>query len=278
MLRSIKDLFGYPVMAVDGKAGKVKDVLFGDRNWRMRYLDVETRRGLHLNLRYMSKATSGEETVTRRLVEAKDLEAPKLGIDRRVFPTRLSVEEVSNCEGFGSHLSAEDRYEMEFRRFFRHAIYDERPLFGSLGHAGYLPPISAYEHTDEEIKEHLDRMGKIAGEHLHSAHAVVGYHVVGRDQTLGIIGDLILDVDEWKIAYFVLDTRHGIPSRKYLIEMQDAQKLDWSSSTMEVDDTLESLVAKRRYWVYDPVNKDAAEHEYDYSGKPCLKSLMEEVY
>ncbi|MBK1878665.1 PRC-barrel domain-containing protein [Pelagicoccus mobilis] len=278
MLRSIKDLFGYPVMANDGKAGKVKDLLFGDRHWRMRYLDVETRRGLHLNLRYLSETEDDKTIVTRRLVKAEDLEAPSCGVDRRIIPTTLSKDEVGACEGFGSHLPAEEMYEMEFRRFFRHAIYDERPLFGSFGYAGYLPSVSAYDHSEEEIREHLDKMGKIAGEHLHSAKAVIGYHVVGQDENLGIIGDLILDVDEWKIAYLVLDTRHGIPSRKYLVDMEQVLTLDWSSSSVEVKLTLEDLLKMRRYWVYDPVNHDAENHEFDYSGKPCLKNLMEEVF
>ncbi|MDQ8185561.1 hypothetical protein [Pelagicoccus sp. SDUM812002] len=278
MLRSIKDLMGYPVSAKDGKAGKVKDVLFGDLHWRVRYLDVETRRGLHLNLRYLSKDESEDDQVTRRLIERKHLGLPQLGIDRREIPTDLTVDEVSKCEGFGSHLSAEEKYEMEFRRFFRHAIYDERPLFGSFGISGYMPPVTAYEHSDKEIRSHLDRMGELAGEHLHSAKAVIGYHVVGKEETLGLVGDLILDAENWEIAYLVLDTRHGIPSRKYLVDMDQVTRLDWSSSSMETALRAKDLLPMRRYWVYDPVNKDSTDHEYDYSGKPCLRSLMEDVF
>lgn len=278
MLRSIKDLFGYPVMAVDGKAGKVKDILFGDRNWRMRYLDVETRTGLHLNLRYLSEPDGEDAKVTRRLLEPKDLQTLQLGLDRRVIPTTLKVDEVERREGFGAHLPAEELYEMEFRKFFRHALYDERPFFSSLGHASYLPPLSAYDHTEKEIKQHLDKMSEIAGEHLHSARAVIGYHVAGKDCNLGIIGDLIMNVEDWKVEYLVLDTRHGIPSRKYLIEMTETMRLDWSSSTLEIGLTENDLLNRRRYWVYDPVNVDETERTYDYLGKPCLGSLMEEVY
>ncbi len=278
MLRSIKDLFGYPVEATDGKAGKVKDLLFGDRHWRARYLDVETRRGLRLNLRYLSQEKSDEEMVTRRLIETKDLGLSELGLDRREIVAKLSCEEVARCEGFGAHLPAEEQYEMEFRRFFRHAIYDERPFFGSLGYAGYHPPVTAYDHSDKEIRDHLERMGKIAGEHLHSAKAVIGYHVVGKNETLGMVGDLILDVENWRVAYLVLDTRHGIPSRKYLVDMQAVTRIDWSSSSLETELLMGDLVSMRRYWVYDPVNKDKMDHEYDYAGKPCLRSLMEEVF
>ena len=42
MLRSIKNLIGYPLDAVDGKIGKVKDALFDDRHWRLRYIVADT--------------------------------------------------------------------------------------------------------------------------------------------------------------------------------------------------------------------------------------------
>lgn len=278
MLRSVKDLFGYPVVAADGKAGKVKDVLFGDRHWSVRYVDVETRRGLHLNLRYLSEPDAEDLKVTRRLIEPSNLESLKLGLDRRMVATSLTIDEVNEQESFGSHLPAEEQYEMEFRRFFRHALYDKQPFFSSLGHAGYLPPLSAYDHTDEEIRSHLDKMSEIAGEHLHSARSVIGYHIAGKNANLGVVGDLILNAETWKIEYLVLDTRHGIPSRKYLVEMDETTLLDWSSSTLVISLTEKELLNRRRYWVYDPVNVDADDQQYDYSGKPCIKSLMEEVY
>ncbi|MBC2607647.1 PRC-barrel domain-containing protein [Pelagicoccus albus] len=277
MLRSIKDIFGYPVKAVDGKAGKVKDILFGDRNWRVRYVDVETRHGLRLNLRYLSEEEP-MDSVTRRLVKAEDLQPLGLGDDRKGVPTRLTCDEVSKCDGFGSHLTAEQQYEMEFRRFYRHAIYDERPLFGSFGYAGYIPSVSAYDHTEKEVREHLDRMSELAGEHLHSARGVIGYHVVGTDENLGVVGDLIVDTDTWQIKYMVLDTRHGLPSRKYLFEMAGAMTIDWPSSSVQVDSTVADLVSLRRYWVHDPVNHDDSEMEYDYSGNPCFKNLLDEVF
>lgn len=278
MLRSTKDLIGYSVLAEDGKAGKVKDALFGDRHWRLRYLDVETRAGLHLNLHYVSDALNPEEAVTRRLVAAQYLGSPKVGLDRRAISASLTLEEVGRCPGFDEKLPVEEKYDREFRRFFRHAIYDERPILGGFGHASYVPPVSAYEHSDEELRHHLERMSEIAGEHMHSARAVMDYHARGQDENLGVVSDLILDTESWTFAYFVLDTRHGIPSKKYLVPMSEVAALDWSSSTLHVELSRETLTQERRYWPYDPVNHDENEHDYDYCGKPCLKNLMEELY
>src|SRR3954449_11614540 len=42
MLRSLKMMFGLPVVALDGKAGKVKDFIFDDQIWSIRFLVAET--------------------------------------------------------------------------------------------------------------------------------------------------------------------------------------------------------------------------------------------
>ena len=42
MLRSVKDMIGDTNEAADGVAGKVKDALFEDRYWRLRYVAVDT--------------------------------------------------------------------------------------------------------------------------------------------------------------------------------------------------------------------------------------------
>lgn len=279
MLRSIKDLIGYPVLAQDGKAGKVHDVLFGDRHWRMRFLDVETRTGFHLNLRYLSEEDAGETLATRFLLTPDQLMEPKVGIDRRSITTLLGRNEIRNCPSFVQKKSAEEQYDYEFRRFFRHGIYDDRPMVMMPTSAvGYNPPTSAYEHSDEELQEHLKRMEKIGAEHMHSARSVMGYRVRGSHGELGVVGDLILNAETWSIGYIVLDTKHGIPSRKYLISMAEVEGLDWSTSSMKIRLSKEDLIKERRFWPYDPVNHDEQEHDYDYYGKPCLRMLMEEFY
>ena len=42
MLRSLKELVGYKVMAQDGQIGKVADFFIDDQDWVTRYLVVDT--------------------------------------------------------------------------------------------------------------------------------------------------------------------------------------------------------------------------------------------
>jgi hypothetical protein len=194
-------------------------------------------------------------------------------------PLRTRRDEIKKCPSFAEVRPVEEQYAAEFHRFFRHGIYDDRPLVGSLsGVFGYIPPVTAYEHSDEEIEAHLKRMKEIAGEHVHSAKAVLDYEVRGAEERLGSVSDLILNVDDWTLAYFVLDTGRGIPSKKYLLAMEKVESFNWAQAALVTGLTKAEIDGERRFWPYEAVNRDADEHEYDYYGKPCLKELMEEFY
>ncbi|MDQ8204436.1 PRC-barrel domain-containing protein [Pelagicoccus sp. SDUM812003] len=280
MLRSLKDVIGYPLMATDGKAGKVKDVLFGDRHWRVRYLDVDTRSGFHLKLRRIWDDEADSGGTSRVLVPSERLGEPTMGLDRRQFPVNMSSEEISCCPHHEELQPVEEKYQSEFRRFFRRNLYQEQPFatpFTAMG--SYLPMGFEYEPTEIEYLEHQKRMKEIAGEHLHSAKAIFGYQVQGQDEeALGTVSDLIMEVDRWVVAYAVVTLMHSFPHRKYLVKLSEVRDLDWASSSMKLDLTKDQVMEGRRYWAYDSVNCDEDGHEYDYFGRPRLGVLMEETY
>lgn len=278
MKRSVRDLIGYPVEAQDGKVGKVRDVLFGDRHWRVRFLDVDSRRGLHAYLRHRYEAGFGEGNPTRFLIERDVLGEPTLGIDRRTIGLRLKRSEVEERPSLTETQPVEEKYESEFRRFFRRTLAEETGFSGTYGSAGYLPTLAAYDHSDEDLHEHLRRMDAIAGEHMHSAKAVLGYRVRSAEETLGSVADLIVSVETWTIDALVLTTHRGFPSRKYLLPMESVIRFDWARSGVEVSEGSEMLCDELRYWAYDPVNRDEKGNDYDYYGRPCLKAMMTELY
>lgn len=272
MHRSVKDLIGSRVVARDGKAGRVADVLFGDRRWRMRYLDVETKPLFRFNIRYLSEDDHDAARPSRVLIAPEGLEEPRLGPDRRDFPARLSRDEVKACPSFASQPPAEEQYEREFRRYFRHGIYDMKPsVLTPSGPIGYRLPDSAYEHDVAELREHVRRIKEIAQEHAHSAKAVIGYDVVGSGgERLGVVSDLILNTRAWAIEYLVLDTRVGLRSRKHLIQIDAIAELDWSRSAVRVSLGAEEVGSYPQFIPAAPVNHDDARgRDFDYYGKPC---------
>src|SRR5512138_274765 len=78
MVRSVKGLRGQPIVARDGAIGFIVDVYFDDRNWKVRYLVLDTGRPMPRR----------QVLVSPSYVEAGDAER---------IQVRLTREEVEHC-------------------------------------------------------------------------------------------------------------------------------------------------------------------------------------
>jgi len=69
MLCDLKALIGSPVVATDGETGSVRNFLFDDQSWKVRYLVVDVgnwlkRRDVVLPITAFEKPDWGKESVT----------------------------------------------------------------------------------------------------------------------------------------------------------------------------------------------------------------------
>ena len=102
MLRSIKDLIGYPIDAVDGKVGKVEDALFDDRYWRLRYVVADTGTWL-----------PGKKV----LLSPAHLKAPETGWVGNHFPTDLSRAQIEDLPDLKTDAPVSHQYEEEYAKY-----------------------------------------------------------------------------------------------------------------------------------------------------------------
>ncbi|MDQ8201768.1 PRC-barrel domain-containing protein [Pelagicoccus sp. SDUM812003] len=249
MLRSVKDLIGYTLIATDGKVGKVKDILFGDRSWAIRQLVIDVHRGFNINMRYLSEPTQEDEAGDCVLMRPEQFEAPGIGADRRSLPTGLTQEEVRNCPKAFERPSVEEEYETEFQHYFRHGIYDERPkvIPQTDQVVGYRPPPSAYEHSVEELREHVRHIKDIATHHLHSASKVMNYSIRNQNGAIGVVDDIIVDLQDWEIVHLVLHNGNQLLPKRYLIPIDKIKRIDWSKAAFLTDMGRKELSQLRRY-------------------------------
>lgn len=88
MLRSVKGLRGQPLLASDGAIGFIVDVYFDDRNWKVRYLVLDTgrpmpRRQVLVAPSYVAPAE--DERIHLTLSRAEVEKCPELDEDKPVF-------------------------------------------------------------------------------------------------------------------------------------------------------------------------------------------------
>lgn len=227
-LRNLKDLAGFTLEARDGEIGKVKEVYFDDQYWFVRYFVV------HTGGRFLGQ----DVLVVPHFIPDVDAEGRRLAVD-------LTCEQVEKCPPVSSERPVSRHYESEYHRYYGLEPYW---TMGPLGAPPGPRPIPLPTVPPRE-PEHP---------HLRSSDEVCGYHIHARDGELGKVEDLVLDDQDWSVAYIVVDTRRWLPGKKVLVSPAWITSVDWPGRAVTIDldrNAIESAPA------YDPFRLITAEYE-----------------
>ncbi|MDQ8205044.1 PRC-barrel domain-containing protein [Pelagicoccus sp. SDUM812003] len=257
MLRSTKDIFGYPIEALDGSIGKVKDCLFDDRHWRLRYVVVDTGKWL-----------PGRKVIISPL-HAKQ---PGLGWHGRDFPISLTKKEIEESPRLEEDEPVSAQYEEEYAKHFTQIHpYWAGPYAWGLGPTPTYPSADAMgsQMPPEVEKQHRTELKKIEHSHLRSAHEIINYTIDARDDSFGHVEDFILDDEDWRLAYLVVATRNWLPGKKFLVDIDWIETFDWASKSAQISLSRSQIESAPQYDPKTPINRDYENEIYDYYGRPA---------
>lgn len=244
MLRSLKDLEKYQIMATDGELGHVKDFYFDDRNWIIRYLVVDTGKWLPGRL---------------TLIPPTQVASPDW--ETHLFPVNLTKEEIKNSPSIDENKPVSRQMEIKLHDHFQWPYYWVGPgPFGAPGAGAYPIPPGAAEEAKAEIEVEGDP-------HLRSMNEVRGYRIEATDGEIGHLDDLIGEDTSWTVRYVVVDTRNWLPGRKVLLNLQWIESFEWEEQKVVSDLTKEAIESSPPYHASDPVNREYEEELYDYYGR-----------
>jgi len=106
MLRSIKEITGYVLQAVDGEIGRCKDFLFDDENWTIRYMVADTGKWLPGKKVLISPISLAEPDWTSSLL-----------------PVRLSQKQVEQAPELDENAPVSRQYEIKYHQYFGWPTY-----------------------------------------------------------------------------------------------------------------------------------------------------------
>lgn len=110
---------------------------------------------------------------------------------------------------------------------------------------------------------------KVQGDpHLRSSDEVKGYRIHASDGEIGHVEDFILEDEEWRIRYLVVDTGKWLPGKKVLVAPMWIKDILWADSMVVVNLTKEEIENSPPYSPELPINRDYEEVLYDYYGRP----------
>jgi hypothetical protein len=253
MLRTLKDLEGYRLHAVDGDLGSVVDFLFDDERWTIRYLVADT--GGH---------------VTDRRVLISPISFRQADWSTRRFHLALTKAQVERSPDIDTDKPVSRQHEREFFRYYGYSYYwDTAGLWGLGGCAGLLAPSPAAGNPLPEdravTRERPPHCG--ADVHLRSASEVRRYHVQGRHDGLGHIKDFIADDAGWVIRYLAMETGHWWFGKKVLVAPEWARAINWSEMKVYVDLTLQTVKRAPEWKPSAPIDRGYEQRLYDHYGR-----------
>jgi hypothetical protein len=244
MLRSIESLTGYKIQAQDGDMGKVKEFLFDDETWTLRYLVVDTGSWL-----------SGRKVLLSPL---DTLSTPDWA--SRTFPVGLTKEQVKDSPDINVDKPVSRQHQLDLHRYYGWPMY-----WAPVSPTG-VPLVTP---TPSQIEKEKAASAEEKGDpHLRSTKEVVGYNINATDGEIGHVEDFIVDDVPWVIRYMVVDTGNWWPGRKVLVAPAWITKVSWSDELVDVDMSKESIKNSPEYNPSAPINKEYEVRLYDFYGRP----------
>jgi len=197
MLLSFRDVRRFEVDGGDGRVGRMTDLLFDDRDWRVRYLVVDTGGVLTPH-----PVLLGPEMVERVTSEERTL---VVGVDRA---------RIANSPPVESHPPVSHQGEATLRAYF-----GLPPL-----HNPPAPGVDVWGQPVDQRAPHPVEAERRAVEaethdpHLRSARTWLGYGVEGRGEHLGAVDDLLVEPGEsWRVRHLVVDTGRWLAGQQRLV-------------------------------------------------------------
>lgn len=246
MLRNANDLVGYRLGATDGEFGKVRDFYFDDQAWTVRYLVADTGRWLpgKLVLIYPGAVQSADWkqgelilNITRRQIE----EGPLVNED----------EPVSRQK------------EKDFVAHYDWPYYWTDPLH---------PVVAPMWPGGVEGKRNEGERESGGDPNLRSIREVLNYKVEAADGNLGHVEDFILDDDDWRIRYLVIDTVNWWPGKKVLVNPAWFTGVDWKTRSVTCQLTRDKIRTAPEYDSSRPIDRDYESLLYDHYELPTYWS------
>ncbi len=234
MKRSLNNLTGYSIHGKNGPEGKVKDFLFDEEGWIVRYLDVDFEDLKNDSNRILIPTSSLKET------DWSD----------KTFHAGLTREEIKSSPALQEELPVSREYEKQLNEHYNLDLYWPFMYHASVGAPVLYPPRPLRTPSKEVDEEELDTS-------LRSFAEVKGYRIRAKDDSLGELVDLIVDDEDWQMVYLIADTSRWRPwSKKVILSVNWLEKIRFMGREVSVNLTTDQIKEAPEFDPSHPIDMD----------------------
>jgi uncharacterized protein YrrD len=249
MKRSLKELKGYSLQAIDGEKGKIKNFLFDEDTWTVRYFEVDIGNFLRDKRVLIPKEFVGE---------------PQR--ENKHFPIQLTVEMIKNAPDLDFDLPISRKYEEELISHYEIKPYWPSSIAAYGGRVSMLNPETRFmPPKNVSDKEQVNTS-------LRSFNEVKGYYINSIDERFGHIDDIIIEDEDWQIYFVILETKNIIPwSKKVLLPIEIISEISFIDKEAIINLPKESIKKAPEYNPAMAINSEYEQVLYDFYGRRIIK-------
>jgi uncharacterized protein YrrD len=207
-------IIGYKVSATDGEIGTVKDILFEDSTWTLRWLVV---------------ATGNWFTSRDVLLPLSALGTPDPEFQH--FPVMLTKQQVKDSPDIKTDLPVSRQMEAQIYAYYSWDPYWAGNFF-PMSNAMATPYVSVMPTIELPEPEAL---AQPENPHLRSITAIIGYDIHATDGDIGYVEDFVLGGALWRIRYLKIDKVTWMPGAQVVISPQSIRYIDSTERTIYIN-------------------------------------------
>jgi len=261
MLFAVSALRNCPVRASDGDIGSARDFLFDDKNWKIRWMEIDA--GHWLPGRRVLVHPCAIAPIELPPKPALPMLSPGPTLELAVNLTRAQIEA-------GPQSRAEEPVTREMESLL-YDYYGWDPYWGVTHFgAGALPnseqqivPEAARRDAAAEAFPAEDVSG------LHSAVSVQGMSVHASDGDIGHVENLLADDSNWEIRYLLIATRNWWPGKVARLSPYAVKDIDWYGARINMNVTREQVKAAPAWdplALFDAASEEALHRHFGWPG------------
>lgn len=193
---ALSALENYDVVGHDGPIGSVRDFLFLDDHWQVRWLVIDTGAWL-----------------SRRKVLIHPSAIADIDHEREEILTPLTKEQIEASPNVGRDEKLSEDLE---RQLFAYYGWNGDRGKSSFGKASDPPPALPGAITEA-----------VENPHLRSFETIKSYRLRATDGEIGRIRNFLIDNDGWNIRYLVVETGSWLFGKEVLLAPYAVTAIDW---------------------------------------------------
>ena len=261
MLFAVSGLMGCAVQASDGEVGAVKDFLFDDETWKIRWMVVDAGHWLPGRRVFIHPSAIAPLTLPPK---------PTLPMMSMGETLTLTVNLTRSQIEAGPHAHVDEPVTRDMEALlYDHYGWD--PFWG----ASYFGPTLLPNAEAQLVREAARRAAEAetppldGADHLHSVSEFKGYTVHALDGDIGHVENLFADDANWDIRYLVIATRNWWPGKIVQLSPYAVKDVDWFGEQVNMNvtrDQVRSAPAWDPLAMMDKASEDELHRHFGWPG------------